>query len=213
MPMRSLSLSLSLAAALLAGCEAMPVGTVDNPQFVADAAQAQHDLYFAPGSPSLAPGQAGTLAAFLRGLVLNPQDDVILNVGRAETPVLNAQRLATLRQTMASIGTPARVRFVQPPGFVDSDSRPDVVFVQVQRYGRIRVVCPSNQVPGEITTPMPTYLSCTNGINLANMAAEPRDLIAPRDFGGTDAVLSTNAVGRLWNDKVKGFPQPIDTSN
>jgi pilus biogenesis lipoprotein CpaD len=211
--MRPLSLPLTLAAALLAGCEAMPVGTFDQPQFVADAAQAQHDLYFAPGSPSLAPGQAQGLAAFLRGLVLNSQDDVILNVGRAETPVLNAQRLATLQRTMAGIGTPARVRLVQPPGFVNSDSRTDVVLVQVQRYSRIKVVCPSNQVPGELATPLPTYLSCTNGINLANMAAEPRDLIAPRDFGGTDGVVSTNAVTRYWQDKVKGYPQPIDTSN
>jgi type IV pilus biogenesis protein CpaD/CtpE len=211
--MRPLTLPLTLAAALLAGCEAMPVGTFDQPQFVADAAQAQHDLYFAPASPYLAPGQAESLAAFLRGLVLNPQDDVILNVGRAETPVLNAQRLATLRRTMAGIGTPARVRLVQPPGFVNSDSRGDVVLVQVQRYSRIKVVCPSNQVPGELGTPLPEHLNCANGINLANMAAEPRDLIAPRDFGGTEAVASTNAVIRYWNDKVKGYPQPIDTSN
>jgi type IV pilus biogenesis protein CpaD/CtpE len=191
----------------------MPVGTFDRPQLVADAAQAQHDLYFSPGSPYLAPGQAESLAGFLRGLVLNSQDDVILNVGRAETPVLNAQRYATLQRTMASIRTPARVRLVQPPGFVNSDSRADVVLVQVQRYGRIKVVCPSNPVPGELATPLPTYLSCTNSINLANMAAEPRDLIAPGSLKGSEGVMGANAVLRHWNDKVKGYPQPIDTSN
>jgi hypothetical protein len=209
--MRPLPLSLSLAAALLAGCEAMPVGTFDRPQLVADAAMAQHDLYFAPNSAALAPGQAESLAAFLRALVLTPEDDVILNVGRAETPVLNAQRLATLQRTFASIRTPARVRLIQPPGFVNSDSRPDVVLVQVQRYGRIKVVCPSNQVPGELATPLPTYLSCTNSINLANMAAEPRDLIAPGRLAGSEGVIGANAVIRHWTDKVKGSPQPIDT--
>jgi type IV pilus biogenesis protein CpaD/CtpE len=213
MPMRPIALPLSLTAALLAGCEAMPVGTFDRPQFVADAAQAQHDLYFAPGSPYLAPGQAESLAAFLRGLVLNPQDDVILNMGRAETPVLNAQRHATLRRTMASIGTPARVRFVQPPGFVNTDSRSDVVLVQVQRYGRIKVVCPSNQVPGELATPLPIWLSCSNGINLANMAAEPRDLIAPGELSGTEGVMGADAVLRHWNDQVKDSPRAIDTGN
>jgi type IV pilus biogenesis protein CpaD/CtpE len=197
---------------ILAGCEAMPVGTFDRPQFVADAAQAQHDLYFAPGSAALAPGEAERLAAFLRALVLNPEDDVILNVGRAETPVLNAQRLATLSRTFAGIRTPARVRLMQPPGFVNSDSRADVVLVQVQRYGRIKVVCPSNQVAGELATPLPPYLACTNGINLANMAAEPRDLIAPGRLEGSEGDIGANAVLRYRADKVKGYPQPIDTN-
>lgn len=205
-------LTLCLAASLVAGCEAMPVGTLDQPQFVADAAQAQHDLYFVSGSAQLAPGQAESLAAFLRGLVLNDRDDVILNLGRAETPVLNAQRHATLQRTMASMRTPARVRFVQPPGFVNADSRADVVLVQVQRYGRIKVVCPSNQVPGELGTPLPEWLSCSNGINLANMAADPRDLIAPDSYRGTSGVSGANAVIRQWNDKVKPFPQSIDTN-
>jgi len=211
--MRSVSLSLALAAAILAGCEAMPAGTFDRPQFVADAAQAQHDLYFAPGSPYLAPGQAENLAAFLRGLVLNPQDDVILNVGRTETPVLNAQRYATLQRTMAGIRTPARVRFVRAPGSLNSDIYTDVVLVRVQRYNQIRVVCPSNQVPGELATPLPIWLSCSNGINIATMAAEPRDLIAPGSYEGTDGVTGANAVIRQWNDKVKPSPRSIDTGN
>lgn len=211
--MRFPALPLSLAAALLAGCEAMPVGTFDRPEYVVDAAQMQHDLYFAPNSAALAPGQAASLAAFLQSLVLNAQDDIILNVGRAETPVLNAQRLGTLHRTFAGIRTPARVRVIQPPGFVDPTSRADVVLVHVQRYGRIRVVCPSNQVPGELATPLPTYLSCTNSINLATMAAEPRDLIAPGRYEGTEGVMGANAVLRHWNDQVKDFPQPIDTSN
>ena len=209
--MRFPALPLSLAAALLAGCEAMPVGTFDRPEYVVDAAQMQHDLYFAPNSAALAPGQAASLAAFLQSLVLNAQDDIILNVGRAETPVLNAQRLGTLHRTFAGIRTPARVRVIQPPGFVDPTSRADVVLVHVQRYGRIRVVCPSNQVPGELATPLPTYLSCTNSINLATMAAEPRDLIAPGEHRGTEGVMGANAVIRHWTDKVKDYPQAIDT--
>ena len=102
---------------------------------------------------------------------------------------------------------------IQPPGFVDPTSRADVVLVHVQRYGRIRVVCPSNQVPGELATPLPTWLSCSNGINLATMAAEPRDLIAPGSLEGSEGVMGADAVIRHWTDKVKDFPQPIDTSN
>lgn len=210
--MRRTLLPLSIAAALLAGCEAMPVGTFDRPQFVADAAQAQFDLWFVPGTADLAAGQAQALDAFLRSLVLNPDDDVILNVGRAETPVLNARRYQTLQRTMAATRTPARVRFVQPPGFVNSDSRPDVVLVQVQRYGRIKVVCPSNQVPGELASPLPTWLACSNGINIATMAADPRDLIAPGALRGTEGVMGANAVIRHWNDDVKTYPQPLDTN-
>ena len=205
-------LTLSLVAALLAGCESMPIGTVDRPQFVADTAQAQHDLYFVSGSAALGSGQAESLAAFLRAQVLNPQDDVILNVGRAETPVLNAQRHATLQRTMAGIRTPARVRFVRAPGSLDPGIYTDVVLVRVQRYNRIKVVCPSNQVPDELGTPLPIWLACANGINIANMAAEPRDLIAPGSYAGTDGVSGADAVLRQWNDKVKPFPQPIDTN-
>lgn len=211
--MRPSALLPLLAAAFLGGCEAMPVGTLDRPQFVADAAQAQYDLYFVPGTAQLAPGGAQGLAAFLGGLVLNSGDDVILNLGRAETPVLNAQRQTTLYRTMAGIRTPARVRLVQPPGFVNSDSRTDVVLVQVQRYGRIKVVCPSNQVPGELGTPFPPLMGCTNGVNIANMAADPRDLIAPGTLGGTQGDLAANAVIRQRQDKVKTAKQPLQTSN
>jgi type IV pilus biogenesis protein CpaD/CtpE len=211
--MRTLPLSLSLAAAVLTGCEAMPVGTFDRAEYVVDAAQMQHDLYFAPNSAALAPGQAASLAAFLQSLVLNAEDDIILNVGRAETPVLNAQRLGTLQRTMASIRTPARVRVIQPPGFVDPTSRSDVVLVHVQRYGQIRVVCPSNQVPGELATPLPTWLSCSNAINLATMTAEPRDLIAPGSLEGSEGVMGADAVIRHWTDRVKDSPQSIDTGD
>jgi hypothetical protein len=66
-------------------------------------------------------------------------------------------------------------------------------------------------VPGELTTPLPTYLGCVNGINLANMAAEPRDLIAPGSLSGTEGVTGANAVIRHWEDRVKNSPHSLDT--
>jgi len=190
----------------------MPVGSFDRPTYVADSATAQHDLYFAPDSAALAPGQVEALRSFLGSLVLGVGDDVILNVGRTETPVLNAQRLATLHRAMAQVATPARVRFVSPPGFVNSDSRSDVVLVQVQRYNRIKVVCPSLQVPGELATPLPPMTACANGFNIAAMAADPRDLIAPGRLDGSDDG-AVAAVQRYRADKVKPFVNSIDTSN
>ena len=80
------------------------------------------------------------------------------------------------------------------------------MLVQVQRYGRIKVVCPSNQVPGELATPLPTCLSCTNGINLATMAAEPRDLIAPGSLEGSEGVMGADAVLRHWDGQGEGLP-------
>ena len=87
---------------------------------------------------------------------MNPQDDVILNVGRAETPVLNAQRLGTLASDDGEHPHPGARPRDPAAGLRRSHSRADVVLVQVQRYGRIKVVCPSNQVPGELATPLPT---------------------------------------------------------
>jgi type IV pilus biogenesis protein CpaD/CtpE len=202
------------SAALLAGCESMPVGTFDRPNFVADAAQAQHDLYFVPGTAALASGEVQGLRSFLQALVLGPQDDVLLHVGRAETPVLNAQRMATLRDAMAATGTRARIRVISPPGFINSDSRPDVVLVQVQRYGRIVVECPSNSLDQELTTPLPPLLGCSNGANRAYMAAEPRDLIAPRRMPPTtDGDMGANAVLRNREGKVNPYPFDLDTTS
>ena len=204
--------SAAVAAALaLAGCEAQPVGSFDQARYAADSGQAQTDLLFQPGSPALARGESERVTAFLRALALGPQEDVVLHMGRSGQPTLDARRLTTLRSTFRS--TPARVRLVLAPGFTNSDTRPDTVLVQVIRYDRIRVECPGNTAgPYELTTPLPS-IGCANATNRATMAAEVRDLVAPRRFGGSDAVPSAAAVQRQREGKVITAPLGSSTGN
>jgi type IV pilus biogenesis protein CpaD/CtpE len=195
-------------ALLLAGCEAQPIGPFDEPRFIADGAQAQHDLYFQPGSPQLLRGEAERLQAFLQSLVLGPEEDVVVHPGKTGSPVLDAQRLSTLRSAFAR--TPARVRVVLEPGFSSRDARADAVLVQVIRYDRIRVECPGNTAgPHELTTPLPP-IGCANAINRATMAAEKRDLVVPRELKGSEAGVSADAVIRHRQEKV--ITLPIDVS-
>jgi type IV pilus biogenesis protein CpaD/CtpE len=205
--MNTASRLLLAAAVALGGCEAMPIGSFEQPQLTADSAQAQHDLYFTPGAPSLAPGEQQRLNAFLAALALGPTQDVVLNVGRSGSPVLDAQRAQTLQRAFA--GTRARVRPVYQPGFVNSDTLPDTVLVQVIRYDRIRIACPGMALPGELTTPLPPA-GCANGINMAEMAYEKRDLIAPRELHGSEAGIAAAAEQRHRAGKV--ITLPIDVN-
>jgi type IV pilus biogenesis protein CpaD/CtpE len=196
-----------LATLALAGCEAMPLGSFEPATFAADSAQAHHDIYFVPGSPQLAPGEQQRLNAFLGALALGPTQDIVLAVGRSGSPVLDAQRAQTLARAFAH--TRARVRPTYAPGFVNTDTLPDTVLVQVIRYDRIRVDCPPMALPGELTTPLPPA-GCANAINVAEMAHEKRDLIAPRELHGSEAGIAAAAEQRHRAGKVLTLPIDVN---
>ncbi len=198
--------ALTLTSALaLAACEEQPLSSFDRAKFVADGPIAEHDLTFQAGSPSLARGQAAGLASFLQSLVLSPEDDIILHLGTTTSPVLDARRIATLRASLPK--TPARVRLVPAPGFVD------LVRVEVVRYNRVVVACPSNEAgPYELTTPLPD-IGCANATNLAYQAAELRDLTDPRILHGSEGVTSVGAIERHREGKVITVPLDVNVGN
>jgi type IV pilus biogenesis protein CpaD/CtpE len=191
------SLAAGAAAFLLAGCEAQPIGTFDEAQVTSANAQAQVDLYFRPGTPHPLPGETERMNAFLRALLLRSQDDVIVTFGTTGSDRLDAARMAAVRQAIAS--DPARLRFVGPLGFGRAPGRnPDIVLVQAVRYDRVVVTCPgsgrTNENPA-LLTPIPVE-GCANPVNIATMAADKRDLTAPRRLEGSDAFTSVGAVER-----------------
>lgn len=201
------------AAILLAGCEAMPIGTFDRPDVTSANAQAQRDFYFTPGSAAPLPGEVEKTNAFLRALLLRPQDDVVLTFGPTGSDRLNAARAAALRAAIAS--GPARLRIVGPLGFGTYPDRPDVVLVQAVRYDQVVVVCPgsgrTNENPA-LLTPIPVE-GCANAANVATMAAEKRDLSAPRRLSGADAVTAALAVERYRVGDVSIDPLATTTGN
>lgn len=184
------------AALALAGCVALPTGTLDDAQVTSEAAQAQHDLYFRPGTPALLPGEADRMNGFLRSLLLRPQDDVILTFGTTGSDVLDARRIAEVRKVIAS--GPARLRIVRPLGFARAPEQPDIVLVQVNRYDQVLVTCPMNgpAAADAAFNPQLRGFGCSNAVNITRMAADKRDLTAPRRLEGSDAIPSVAAVQR-----------------
>ncbi len=200
------ALALAVALGALGGCAAQPIGTFDPATISRLGGEVQRDIYFRPGTANLLPGEAEEANGLLRGLVLRPQDDVIVTFGSTGSDRLNAQRAATLRRAFAS--GPARLRIVGPLGFAQVPDQPDVVLLQVVRYDRALVTCQgsgrTNESPA-LLTPIP-LMGCANAANLATQAADLRDLTAPRRLEGSDAFPSIAAVDRYRKGEVKITP-------
>lgn len=190
------ALAATVAAALVAGCAAQPIGTFDRAATTSEASQAQTDLYFRPGETALLPGEADRVNRLLRSLLLRPDDDVILTFGSTGSDVLDARRIAEARRALAT--RPARLRIVAPIGFARAPDQPDIALVQVKRYDQVLVTCPGSGRTNEnraLLTPVPVE-GCANAVNVAIMAADARDLTAPRRLEGSDAFTSALAVER-----------------
>lgn len=200
-PLKALLLGAALA---VAGCEAQPVGTFDQATYAPDSPILQTRLHFAPGTATIAAGEPERARSLFRPLGLGPEDDILFRYNRSGSPALDAARLRVLGGLFK--GERARVRVTFEPGITYMGLEPNTTVVEAIRYDRVLVTCPGNPAgPMELTTPLPD-IGCANAINLATMAASPRDLMAPREFGGSDAVSVGEALVRLQQDKVKTTP-------
>ncbi|MBP7242536.1 CpaD family pilus assembly lipoprotein [Amaricoccus sp.] len=203
---RTRALALAGAVAALAGCVAQPIGTFDPATITSEAAQAQRDLWFRPGTAAFLPGQTAEANALLRSLLLRPEDDVVLTFGSTGSDVLDARRVAAARSALAT--APARLRIVGPLGFARAPDRPDVVLLQVLRYDRALVTCPGlgrTQEPASFLSDIPP-MGCANTVNLAVQTDQLRDLTAPRRLEGSGAVVGVAAVDRYRRGEVKIDP-------
>ncbi len=198
-----ISLAAAAAALTLAGCEQMPVGTMDRAVTAASRTAGPYTLYFTPESEALAGGEAQRLSSYLGTLRIGPNEDILLEVGNSGSAVLDARRLQTLDRTFA--GSRARVRVIvprqQPVAGLSNAVRLTVV-----DYDLLVVDCPSMTLAGELTTPMPV-IGCSNAVNRATMAANKRDVVAPTGrLGPSDAGVDAAAVQRYRDGKVITLP-------
>lgn len=203
---RRAAMALALALAPLAGCADQPIGSFERPNYVAAPARAQMTLAFAPGSGRLGAGEEGRLSGFLRGLVLRPNDDIVLTFGESGSNVLDRQRIATMESAVARAGTPARLRIVDNRGFSQPGGRADVVLVEAFRFDVLVVNCTSGGLTAAEAEQIPP-LGCANAANVAHMAASVRDLTDPRVLGAEPAILAAPPVARLAAGEVKTAPQ------
>ena len=118
-----------LVALALSGCAAQPSGGFADAR---DATRARTELAFRPGQASLSPGDVARVNRYLGGLLLSPQDDVVMSFGTSGSDVLDARRVAEARRVIAS--APARLRIVSPQGVVQAlPDQPDVVRIEAFR--------------------------------------------------------------------------------
>ena len=188
---------------LLAGCEEMPIGTMDRATTVASRDVGPYTLYFTPESPTLAAGEAQRLSSYLSTLRVGRQQDILLEVGNSGSAVLDARRLQTLERTFA--GNRARVRVVVPQQ-QPVEGLSNAVRLTVVDYNLLVVECPSQTLAGELTTPLPP-IGCSNAINRATMAANKRDVVAPLGtLPPSGAGVNAKAVQRYRDGKVITLP-------
>jgi type IV pilus biogenesis protein CpaD/CtpE len=195
--------SLALAALLVAGCEAQPVGFFDRAEYRADRVAGPYTLYFQPDSDALAAGEAERLTSYLRTLALRPDQDIVLELGKSGSAVLDGRRLLALDR--AFTGTRARVRVILPREGAVPTTVSNAVRLTVVRYDLIVVECPSLAQPDELTTAMPP-LGCSNAVNRAEMAVNKRELIEPGALRGSESGVSAAAVQRHRAGKVITLP-------
>lgn len=195
---------LAVAGLVVAGCEAQPTGGFQPARFAASPSQPDLLVSFPPSAAAMASREAARLDAFVRGALLGPDDDVEVYVGQTGSAVLDARRLAALRAGFPA--TRARVKVFTALDAVGVTVPSDSVVVRTIAYDRITVHCPGNTAgPLELTTPLPE-MTCSNAFNRATMAANPRDLISPEEFGGTSPTLAAAAVKRQAEGKVAHRP-------
>lgn len=200
--------------ALLGACGYQPIGNFERPQYITQTAQGQMSLRFAPATAELEPGEAARLALFLEGLALQNWDEVILTFAESGSADLDRARRLAASRTLAETRTPAAVRVVdtrRPDRVVPAV---DTVLVEALRRGQLLVACPSQYnddweraYAGDLPR-----MNCSNEANLAHMAANQSDLIAPRVLGPSEGTTSALAVLRHRTDQVKD-PGTTDTTS
>jgi len=204
--------AITLTALALAGCMRQPIARPVEPTFSSASTRAQTDLFFQPGGSQLAAGEVQRLRAFLKGLALKPSDDVIVDVPSSGSPNVDVKRLSVARNAVGRV--PARVQLAGSTGFATTEARPDAGFVQVVRYDRLKVDCKNlglSQNELLYSAPIPP-MGCANAINLANMVAENRDLVAPTTLGQMDAHSSVTAIERYRAGETRAAPFSLDMS-
>ena len=191
---------------LLAGCAEQPIGNFERAQFVAEGAEAHHDVRFMPGCTRLAPGEAERLSAFLGELGLRRGDDVIVSMRGTGSDRRDRERRASLRSAIDA--GPARVELSAATGFSREDPGKNTALVQVFRHEGVGVDCKDGGYSESDLAhrmPFPTF-NCANPTNLAQMAAEKRDLTRPRALGPARGEPAAGAIRRQRDGEVVFIP-------
>jgi len=198
--MRSLLLT-TLAAALLAAC-GDPVAEqarIDT-RFNAVRGDTMLAVGFAPSSGQLDAGQVSELRAMVADGRRAQRDEFVVVTDGSGGPIQTA-RAERVRRSLASAGARWVGTAVEPTMAMG----PDQVVVVRSEYRIGTRDCP-NHGSGAQWNPNESQMSnfgCANAYNMGQMLARPRDAAVGRDPGPADATVSSAAIQRYRDGKVR----------
>jgi len=200
---------LALALIAPAACTVPAQGPFNFAEYRPGPAVFNFEVFFRSGAADLTPDAAAELRVRLEDTLVREGDGVLIYVGSTGDPTIDAARQASVRAAIA--GVPGRVQIILLA--IDPANDRDVVAVEVRRNASLVVECPDQTTDFVDNAYGRNALSmgCTNAINIASMANDPRELHTPSPLVGSDGVAAVRAVDNYRADQVKAYT-PLDSS-
>lgn len=203
----------ALLLAPIAACDGFdthdmsPTGVGDNNQiYAAQVAHAHHPVYLSRGSGNLSATEQDSLNKFIVDQAEGRPAAVHVEVIGSANPA----ELAALNRALVAEGIdPSKIepRSGKPGEGQMPSARAGMVAVDVatERWRPVLPTCPDHSRLSNLdgTNPNSANFGCSFSTNLSLMVADPRDLVQGETGGHTDAGLTTAAIDRLEQDKVK----------
>jgi len=210
------SLFIALLLAPLAACNngatdpdlSPSLVAADNQNYAAQLSQSHRYVYVARGSGNLSEPDRAGLAKF----IAEQADGRRAAVHVVLTGPVAAPELAQLTRALVLDGVdPDKIDYntnksVEGQGPTNRAGAA-VIEVATARWKPVLPTCPDQSRLSilDSTNPDSSNFGCSSATNLSVMVSDPRDLVAGETGGHTDAALTTAAIERLEQDKVKGL--------
>jgi pilus assembly protein CpaD len=210
--MLALGLSLQACSPAVEGYE--PTPTIAKTPVV-EWEVSRFDLRFTPGRATLAPGERERLISIMAN---EDQRRPIKVLARTNAPgagaALAVDRAAALTDAFAEVG--AVVEFVAPSEMVSGGiaiSDPEVRDSAAVYLGQYQVSvpgCPDFRKPivTDFTNTPSSNFGCATAMNLANMVADPGDLIDPGQLGDADGAREAMIINKYRVGKAPRVANP-----
>lgn len=174
---------------------------------------ADHELRFAPGAQQLSESERARLDRFLAEIDLRRPSHVYV-AGRSETApaTLAEKRAAAVAALLRARGISPRLdppktpNGTYPPSTATDD---DGVVVLIGYFEVMTPGCPDWRKPtnADYTNMPSSNLGCANAMNLAEMVADPRDLVRGDDEGLADGQRAARPVREYHAGKQPTLPK------
>ncbi len=220
-----LALSLSIG---VAACQSYPVsnGSELPPEPTARVEEHGLEIYFATDQAEITAGEAQKLEQFLnanapgRGSIIAISGHADYRASDSYNLALSKRRVDAVKAQILALGyRDARIETraygergaAQPPATQAAMAKDRRAAVRVRLYVSVTPPCPdwSRPVAYDPQNLPSSNLGCATANNLAEMVADPRNLVAGNELGPGDGSQAVGAVERYRTDEVKDLNKEL----